>query len=180
MDMNYFFVFEEDEDQRNGRVFRQRVNFHYPTDFSFKEAFRLSKTQVEFLLNEIGHDLQSVTQRNHALSPREKCLIALHWSGNGGQYHGIAAMHGTSKSTICRVVHEVVESINYNLLNRLVRWPEDCEGISVQFYEKGMYIPNLSNKSCFKSVGHCYHCKLKKWVKQTLKWSYIHRMLFSC
>uniref|UniRef100_A0A8D9ACG4 Putative nuclease HARBI1 n=1 Tax=Cacopsylla melanoneura TaxID=428564 RepID=A0A8D9ACG4_9HEMI len=57
--------------------------------------------------------------------------------GNGSQYHGVGVMHGISKSSVCRVLHQVVELISSDLFLRLVRWPEDVSEIARSFLRKG-------------------------------------------
>jgi hypothetical protein len=64
------FVFGDDEERRQ-RNYRRFFNTDM-TPFAFKEAFRLSATQVEFILEEIAPALTTPTERNVALSAKEK------------------------------------------------------------------------------------------------------------
>uniref|UniRef100_A0A8D8Z7C7 Putative nuclease HARBI1 n=1 Tax=Cacopsylla melanoneura TaxID=428564 RepID=A0A8D8Z7C7_9HEMI len=132
----YEFVFGEElgeeEMMRVRRYFDRDM-----TDFAFKEAFRLSVSQFEFLHGEIGVRLTSPTNRSHALTAEEKILSSLHWMGTGSQYHSVSSMHGISKSSVCRNVHEVISAIVSVLFQRLVCWPDDVGQIAAGFLQKG-------------------------------------------
>lgn len=138
---NLIFSSDESDDEdilvlRRRRNFNPRINFDNLNDYQFKECFRLSAAGVADVEAAVGADLARTTQRNHALTSRQQILIALHWLGNGGQYHGIAAMHGISKATVCRVVFRVSRAVVNRLLRRIVRWPNNVE-IAEGFFRKG-------------------------------------------
>lgn len=99
--------------------------------------FRLRPHEAEFVLTFIGRDLKHKTDKNKALSPQQQLLTALHWLSNGAQYHCTGDMHGLSKATVCRSLKRVVLAMLHRMLNRFVRWPNDCSGISQQFMEHG-------------------------------------------
>lgn len=132
------WMFMENDD--NGVNIRQayrylpRNNFAGITDFEFKEKFRLSTVQFENVLDEIGGFLENKSNRFYSLSAEQTLKIGLHWLGNGGQYHGIADMHGVSKMTVSRCVHSVVNAVNSVLFNRLVKWPENTFDVVQQFH----------------------------------------------
>lgn len=117
---------DEEEEIRaiRRRVYRPRINFSLNDSF-FKEKFRIYSEAAEFVIHEIAPYLLHDTFRNNALTPQMQLLAALHFVGNGGQYHGIADMHGLSKSTICRCVRRVSEAIVNTLMGRFVKWPEN-------------------------------------------------------
>lgn len=54
--------------------------------------------------------------------------------GNGGQYHAVGDMHGVSKSTVCRVVHSVVNAINTLKFPTVVDCPEDVGQVVQRFH----------------------------------------------
>jgi hypothetical protein len=54
----------------------------------------LRAQNIEMILNEIGERFQHSTKRTKALIPQQQLLIALHWLGNGGQYHALGNTHG--------------------------------------------------------------------------------------
>ncbi len=60
------------------KVIRPRINFENLSDFSFKEKFRLRKSEFEFVLEAIGEDLNHRTLTNRALTPEKQLLTALH------------------------------------------------------------------------------------------------------
>lgn len=89
------------------------------------------------MLHEIGPVLEPESLRNNPLSAKDKLLLALHWLGNGGQYHGVAQMHGVHKSTVCRTVHCIVDVIIAQLFRRTICWPNNDTSIAQKFYEMG-------------------------------------------
>lgn len=139
---NILFSSDESDDDEvpqrhhNRRQFKVRINFEHINGFQFKESFRLSMVAVEFVENAIGADLFRITRRNHSLTPRQQLLVTLHWLGNGSQYHGIAAMHGVSKASVCRVVYRVTRAIINRLLRRIVCWPNN-PAVAQDFFRKG-------------------------------------------
>ena len=83
---------------------------------------------------ELGNSLAHETGRNFALSPEQQILTTLSWMGNGAQYHGIARMHGVSKSTVHRCVSAVCDTIIRKIFPKEVRWPtERVNDISLGF-----------------------------------------------
>lgn len=112
-----------DEGIRRQRIFARRVNFDLLSDFMFKEKFRVSKATAENILTRIGGELQPPTLRNHAMSPQQQLLTALHWLGSGCQYHVCGDAHGISKATVHRCVKKVCTSLVRRLLGEEVHWP---------------------------------------------------------
>ncbi|KAF2892589.1 hypothetical protein ILUMI_13581 [Ignelater luminosus] len=78
---------------------------------------------IEYVLQVIGEDLQHNTERNRALTPQQQLLTALHWLGNGAQYHGVADMQGLHKSTVQRCVQNVCQKIVTKLFSEEIRLP---------------------------------------------------------
>ncbi|XP_055838400.1 putative nuclease HARBI1 [Episyrphus balteatus] len=135
--------FEDYYRGRRPRIFRERINFELMSYHSFNEKFRISFSVCEELLRYIGPSLEHETNRNHALSAKQQILIGLHWLGNGGQYHGVADMHGVSKATVCRVVKKVVNAINERVFPDKVKWPRNTADVVEKFYSiAGM--PNVA------------------------------------
>lgn len=120
--------------ERRRRVVRDRINFDFLQESVFVERFRLSRSAAEKVLNSIGHLIDHRTTKNHALNPRQQLLVALHFFGNGSQYHSIGDMHGIHKSTVCRIVYRVSSSIVTILFPEYVRWPNNCDNIQGGFY----------------------------------------------
>lgn len=119
--------------QRRRRVFRVRTNIDFISIYEFNERFRMSSIKMESLLQDIGPRLRRATRRSEALTERMVLCAALHWLGNGGQYHGIGDMHGISKASVCRALHVVVEAINDLKFAEVVNWPNDIDDVILRF-----------------------------------------------
>lgn len=129
---------EEEEDlinqtHRQKKIYRDRVNFDFFLDSVFIERFRLSRSAVQVVLNAIGRQIDHISHMNFALNPKEQILVALHFFGNGSQYHSIGDMHGIHKSTVCRIVNRVAWTIVRVLFPMYVRWPNYRAHIPVGF-----------------------------------------------
>lgn len=120
--------------QRRRRVFRTRINCNFVSVYEFNERFRLSSVKLESLLQDIGHRLHRETNRSRALSEKLQLCVALHWFGNGGQYHGISDMHGISKASVCRAVHAVVNAVNEVKFPVVVNWPANIMQVVTKFH----------------------------------------------
>lgn len=121
-------------EQRRRKTFRERVNFNFVSFYEFNERFRMTSIKMEEVLTVIGTKLIHPTDRSYALSTKMQLSIALHWLGNGGQYHCIADAHGVSKASVCRCVKSVVEAINQLVFHQVVDFPEDIVSVSAGFY----------------------------------------------
>jgi nuclease HARBI1 len=126
-----------DQEPRRKKVFRPRINFSFDSESQFLERFRIGTEEFEFVLSLVGPHLQHRSNKNKALAPNHQLLTALHWLGNGGQYHGVADMHGLSKATVCRAIGRVISAINKHIFHVVVKWPEKCDEIAIQFLKKG-------------------------------------------
>lgn len=135
----------DDEDAQGPffRTYRERINFTILNNQSFLEAFRLSRVQVEHLLTDLGLGgrLDTGSNKSMALTGEQRLLLSLSWMGNGGQYHAMSSMHGVSKSTVCRILKEVVECL-FDLAPQTVCWPQQTQEIADHFYAKGRF-PNV-------------------------------------
>ena len=125
--------------QRRRRIFRQRINTNFQSIFEFNERFRMSSVKIEQLLTDIGPSLYHPTNRSQALSTKLQLCIALHWLGNGGQYHVIADAHGVSKASVCRSLKNVVRAVNQVKFNQVVNWPENVLNVSASFFAKAQF-----------------------------------------
>lgn len=128
---------EDNHDRRRRKVYNIRRNFDIDDNFSFKEAFRLSKQQVRLVLNIIGPIIGNTNNRNYALTAKEQLLLCLHWLGNGAQFHSVASIHGVNKATVCRKIHHVVDVIVDSMLHTTVCWPANVHDLARKFYQKG-------------------------------------------
>lgn len=124
----------EEEIERLPRLFRDRINTEFRTEYEFNERFRMTSVKMEQLVTDLGPQLFRPTHRSQALSVKLQLCVALHWLGSGGQYHTVADMHGVSKASVCRAVHNVVDAVNAVLFNRVVRWPSDMNAVISKFH----------------------------------------------
>lgn len=118
---------------RRRKIYRDRINFEFFLESVFIERFRVSRSTTEKILIFIGPLIDHRTTKNHALSAKQQILVALHFYGNGSQYHSIGDMHGIHKSTVCRVVNRVSKAVVRTIFPKYVRWPNDCSHIPVIF-----------------------------------------------
>lgn len=137
--MNNFIALSSSEDEEEEAIilrrqrYRQRISFSLNESF-FKEKFRIYSEAAEYVIREIVPYLYYDTFRNNPLTPQMQLLVALHFIGNGAQYHGIGDMHGISKSTVCRCVRRVSEAIVDRLMGKHVKWPENnVNSIALEF-----------------------------------------------
>ena len=115
---------EEVEEPIRGRTFRPRINFDSD---DFEEKFRLKRATVEEILQRIGGELLHPTQRNKALTPNHQLLDALRFFATNGVYNLVAVAHGPSPATLCRTIKRVVNSINANYFDSVIKWAEKLE-----------------------------------------------------
>lgn len=115
------------------RVIHRRINY-YLNDSIFRQSFRLDREVIDQLENLIGRHLVD-TNRNRALAPRQQILTALHFMGNGCQYHVNGQTHGISKSTVCRCLHRVCSIIAHYVMPMFVKWPRVSYAMERQFFQ---------------------------------------------
>ncbi|PSN49840.1 hypothetical protein C0J52_08850 [Blattella germanica] len=71
---------ESSDDEIEIRVYKQSVNFHNLNLFEFKECFRITPTQADYILEKIGPMLEPRTKRSLALSAKEHANA--NWPGS--------------------------------------------------------------------------------------------------
>lgn len=125
---------DEEEIPRRPRQFRQRLNMDISENATFREAFRVDMDVANYILLMIGSTIQRDTGRSNAVTARQQLLIALHWLGNGSQYHVMGSCHGIAEPTVCRIVHRVSMAICSRLFGQFVRWPNNSDDIPNQFH----------------------------------------------
>ena len=110
--------------RRRPRVFSERRNFDV---IDFKERFRLTRQQVDYLVSTIEQHLQHGTNCNKALTSRQQVLIALRFFADGAALRLIGDAHGISKATVSRCIHRVANAIVNSLFNEVVDFPSTNE-----------------------------------------------------
>jgi len=112
------------EPSRRERLFRPRRLYDVSDPISFRQLYRMPIEAVNYLEEQIGHELESQTNRNHPLTPREKILSYLNFLGGNLYYHNVKNINGPSSSTICRIVKDVTNVIlSWEEMNPVIRWP---------------------------------------------------------
>ena len=79
-------------------------------DFELRQKYRFGQEAIQFFTN-CASALESQTQRSHALSVRTKVLITLRFLATGADYDLISENFGIVRSTVCKVIWEVIEVI---------------------------------------------------------------------
>lgn len=62
----------------------------------------------------------------------------LHFLGTNTFYHVVRDAQGPSAQTVCQTVRRVASAM-YSLRREVIRWPENCETLSRQFYQTGQF-----------------------------------------
>ena len=97
--------------QREPRVFKQRMDPYDLSDYEFKRHFRFSKAAVEQLVEILEPDLIYHSNRGRPLSPFLKVCVALSHYG-GGHFFRISALYGGfSKAACWQAVKQVTDSL---------------------------------------------------------------------
>ncbi|XP_051165640.1 putative nuclease HARBI1 [Leptopilina boulardi] len=137
-----FLSSSDDEDllpiiNRRPRIIKDRINYMETfDDVDFVRRFRLSKNTVNELLIEIQDQLQSATQRNHAISPIIQVLLTLRYYATGSHFIAAGDFSGVSKSSAHRIVHRVTAAIA-RLAPDVIKLPASPQEISatqIDFY----------------------------------------------
>ncbi|KAJ8959622.1 hypothetical protein NQ318_021808 [Aromia moschata] len=69
-----------------------------------KRRFRLRKTTVLGLLQEIEEDIKLPTQRGGCIIPMQQLLLTLRFYASGNMQMAIADFLGVSRSSACRII----------------------------------------------------------------------------
>ena len=120
--------------QREPRIFQTRKNFDYDSDYG--QRYRLQPATVDFILNRISDRILLET-RQGVLSPRQQLLTLLRFVSSNSLYHYLRDSHGPSESTVCITIKRVVDAINDELFDEVVRWPDNCQNLAEDFYRVG-------------------------------------------
>ena len=108
---------------RPPRNFEERQLFNIENPREFRHKYRLPVEAFEYLLAEVGQQLEHKTKRNRALTAQQQLLVFLHFLGTNSLYHVMHSCHGIATSTVWNTIHRVIPAI-LSLRRELVRWPE--------------------------------------------------------
>ena len=148
---DYLNVVEGEDD-----LIIQRTNeFMNLSESKFMERYRLSKTVVVKVLEEIQHRLEYPTQRNFPVTPMQQLLLALRFYATGSFHVIVGDIVGISKATACRIVHKVSAAIAA-LRPYYIVFPEaqERQKIVANFY-------NIANFPGVVGAIDCTHIKIQ-------------------
>lgn len=114
----------------------RRNDFENLREEEFLKRYRLSKTVVGKVVEEIQERLEYPTNRNIPLSPMQQILITLRFYATGSFHLMVGDNAGISKSTVSRIVSKVSAAIA-SMRRRYVTFPSVQERPSIvqQFYD---------------------------------------------
>ncbi|KAL0858513.1 hypothetical protein ABMA27_012375 [Loxostege sticticalis] len=102
----------ETEENVASRSYEERINYLYKyNDYEFQYRFRLSKTAVNDLLQEIYPFLKVTSKKNHGISPLHQILLTLRFYALGTMLVAVGDYIGVSKSAASRIVRDVSQAI---------------------------------------------------------------------
>lgn len=113
------------------RLFRDRHNaFLFYSDLEFKQRFRFSKDLVMAIIQEIGHNFDRKTYRNHSLSAADKLLIALRFYATGAFQMLVGDTIKIHKTTVCRIIKDITFHIA-RLSTKYIKMPQTAAEIQI-------------------------------------------------
>ncbi|CAH1971959.1 unnamed protein product [Acanthoscelides obtectus] len=160
-------MFDDDDDaeivefleyERRPYIVREREDFfHSLDDIDFFVRFRLKKITVLYILSLIEEELESVTDRNHSISPINQLLLTLRFYATGNFLLTVGDFIKVSKSSASKIVKKVSEAIA-TFSGRFIKMPSNDEEIrkaKSSFYEKA-HVPRV--------IGSldCTHIKIQR------------------
>lgn len=92
--------FSSDDDSDDEPIAKRPYRFRQRVDYSereeeFKERYRFSTRLFELLYRELKDDLDPVESTNHALTGKQKLLLALRFYASGHFYYSVGDMQGS-------------------------------------------------------------------------------------
>ena len=143
---------------RKQRVFRDRQNpLDHLSDAEVLRNYRFTRQTIFLLTDAFAPDLEHPTRRNYSLSSQLQLLIGLRFFATGAPHHVFAEMFGVERSTISRVITDVIRVLVSKAADYIV-FPTDGDSLRTvkqQFYQL-CNIPNV--------IGalDCTHVRLSK------------------
>ncbi|XP_018572749.1 putative nuclease HARBI1 [Anoplophora glabripennis] len=97
---------------RRPKLYRKRVDcFEKYDDLNFFQRFRLRKTTVLSLLQEIEDVIKLPTQRGGCITPMQQLLLTLRFYASGNMQIAVADFLGVSTSSACRIIKRVSRAL---------------------------------------------------------------------
>ncbi|XP_069131659.1 putative nuclease HARBI1 [Argopecten irradians] len=131
------------------RTFRCRFMSESMCEREFRERYRFSLINIQFILNLIRPSLITMTRRSKAVSPLLQLLVALRYFATGSFFRLIGDSVGLSEATVSRCVHRVATAL-CGIGRRYISFPTDRQLLKTkqEFY----------NLSRFPNVVGCVDC----------------------
>ncbi len=126
------------------RVFRDRENpMEMLNDEEIYERYRFDRGGIIFITNLIEDDIESPTERNHAIPPILQVFVALRFYACGSFQQVIADTIRIHQSTACRIIHRVTNAL-IRRINQFVRFPtgNEVNAVKAGFYDVA-HFPNV-------------------------------------
>ena len=103
---------------------QQEIDLDELTDEELRSSYRFGQESIKFLVEILKDDLQRETRRNHALSPTLQVLVALHFFATGSFLQIIGDTVGLPKSTVSRIVTDVLKAL-VNKQEEFINFPTE-------------------------------------------------------
>ncbi|WAR04489.1 HARB1-like protein [Mya arenaria] len=164
--MAALFVFGQR--RRKQRTFKDRISsLDHLSDVEVVDRYRLSRIAIIYLEDSLRNDLSPPTNRSQSVSSVTKVLVGLRVLSKGNFLSEVADLHGISKQTASRVLHEFVDAVNRNIDNiRFPRTQQELAEAKLGFYKRckianivgavdGTLVPIIAPKDS----GEAYICR---------------------
>ena len=109
-------------------------------DHELHNFFRFGNDSLNYFEDLFTPKLERETKRSHALPVRIQILICLRFLASGAMYSDIATQFGVHKSTVSRVVDDVVECF-IDLKDEVIVFPQ--ERADIVAVQRGFDFPNM-------------------------------------
>ncbi|ROI81792.1 Protein ANTAGONIST OF LIKE HETEROCHROMATIN PROTEIN 1 [Anabarilius grahami] len=130
-------------------------------------SFRFGRDDIKYIADLVRPTLQHQTQRSHALSVEEQCLIALCFYACGTFFQVIGDNMGVRKATVSNVVTAMSVALG-SLINQFVSIPKDDQTAQTKhkFFQMG-------NMPCTIGAIDCTHMHIQAPFER--EWEYVNR-----
>lgn len=111
---------------RRERVFRDRTNvLESLDDVDLIERYRFPRHVIVDIINSVDPIVGRSTIRTNAVPTYTQVLVTLRYLGKGDFYSEVGDLHGISRASVSRIIHEVCVAINSTLEN--ITFPNDAD-----------------------------------------------------
>ncbi|XP_017784326.1 PREDICTED: uncharacterized protein LOC108567998 [Nicrophorus vespilloides] len=143
---------EENEDfGRQLKLYRKSNNyFELYSDDEFFASFRLSKTVVRTILDDIEHLIKVPNQRGGCIKPMHQLLLTLRFYALGNVLKTVGDFIGVSKASASRIVLRVTNAI-VSLRSKYIKMPEtqlEMKQIAENFHRRSRISNVIGSMDC--------------------------------